>query len=207
MSDHKIIIEKSAAYQTFGNPLTATKLIFALHGYGQLTEFFIRKFQHLSSEYFIITPEGFHRFYLKGSSGRVGASWMTKENRSDDIKDNIKYLNQLYHQFDKYQFDEKILLGFSQGGATASRWHDKGDFGADKFVLWASVFPPDLDQEWPSSFQNSTNIFVIGSEDKYYTSEKIEMQKSYFLQNKVAFKTVIYVGDHSINPDILREIL
>ena len=29
-----------------------------------------------------------HRFYLEGSSGRVGASWMTKEAREDDKKEN-----------------------------------------------------------------------------------------------------------------------
>src|SRR5690554_3872961 len=36
-----------------------------------------------------------HRFYRKGTQGRVGASWMTKEARLDDIEDNHKYLDKL----------------------------------------------------------------------------------------------------------------
>ena len=42
--------------------------------------------------YTIIAPQGLHKFYLEGTSGRVGASWMTKENREDDIKNYLVYL-------------------------------------------------------------------------------------------------------------------
>ncbi|MBM3915983.1 MAG: hypothetical protein FJ349_00025 [Sphingomonadales bacterium] len=55
------------------------KIIFALHGYGQLGQFFFRQFNILNDNWGIVVPEGPHRFYLEGSSGRVGASWMTKE--------------------------------------------------------------------------------------------------------------------------------
>ena len=132
-------------YHTIGNPEKASKIIFALHGYGQLSKYFIRKFNDLHEDYFIIAPEGLHRFYIKASAGRVGASWMTKENREDDIKDYINLLNNIWDKYnEQYQFSERILLGFSQGGATASRWHQFGKFKAQKFILWASIFPPRL---------------------------------------------------------------
>ena len=94
---NKIKISKTAKYTTYGNPDKASIIIFALHGYGQLVQFFIRKFQVLDAEqYFVVAPEGLHRFYLKGSSGRVGASWMTKEERQSDIEDYINYLDDLF---------------------------------------------------------------------------------------------------------------
>ena len=99
---------KTFRYFTHGDPLKANQIVYVLHGYGQLAEFFIRKFQHLSDDYFIVAPEGMHRFYLSGSSGRVGASWMTKEERETDIQDNLNWLNALDTELcAKYTFERK----------------------------------------------------------------------------------------------------
>ena len=208
MKHQTIDIKKTAVFCTSGDPEKATKIVFALHGYGQLSKYFIRKFNDLSADYFIVAPEGFHRFYLKGSSGRVGASWMTKEKREDDIQDYILYLDKLWNQLQgKYNFKEKILLGFSQGGATAARWHEMGKFNADQFILWAGVFPPDLTQEWSKAFSKSFNTFAVGDEDEYYNLEKIETQKQYFKENAVDFLTQVYHGNHSIHIETLNKIL
>lgn len=48
-------------------------LVIALHGYGQLAKFFLRKFQGLQSSCRVLAPEGPHRFLfarLKRTSGR-----------------------------------------------------------------------------------------------------------------------------------------
>src|SRR5690606_41470350 len=110
-----IQINKSARYETFGNISKADTIVFALHGYGQLVSYFIKKFNTLNPEkYFIVAPEGLHRFYLNGSSGRVGASWMTKEDRENDIKDYINYLNHLWDSIQtEKKFDTIVLLCFS----------------------------------------------------------------------------------------------
>lgn len=201
--EKQLIVEKTTRYYTHGNATKASHLIIALHGYGQLPAYFIRKFQSLDPDtYFVVAPEGLHRFYLSGSSGRVGASWMTKEARLDDIEDNINYLNQLAASlFEKNQFTSKTLLGFSQGGATATRWHEKGNFKADNFVLWASVFPPDLalpkDQ---NTFNYSTNIFIVGDEDEYYKKADIEAMSAHLAFAHLNFETIIFTGTHTINP-------
>jgi hypothetical protein len=44
----------------------------------------------------IIAPEGLSRFYRKGFSGDVVASWMTKDDRLDDMEDYVRYLNDLH---------------------------------------------------------------------------------------------------------------
>ena len=154
----KIKVKKTFRYYTFGNPDKAEHIWFVLHGYGQLAFFFLRKFNVLDPDkHFVVAPEGMHRFYLKGTNGRVGASWMTKEARLDDIEDNHDFLDQLFAKLtQKYSFKKRTLLGFSQGGATASRWHQKNTFKADNFILWACVFPPDLKESYENdTFKNS----------------------------------------------------
>lgn len=200
-------IHKTARYATFGNPKTATTIWIVLHGYGQLSEYFIRKFQCLDPmKNFVIAPEGMHRFYLEGSSGRVGASWMTKEAREADIADNMDYLNQLWDTVaQNYNFTNKVLLGFSQGGATAARWHELGNYKAAYFVLWASVFPPDLQFEpKKNAFVHSKNYFVLGNDDPYYdASKRSEMLASIA---PLGFAQLSFAGKHSIDAKTLQRL-
>lgn len=198
---------KTYRYFTHGSPEKAEHLVYVLHGYGQLAEFFIRKFHHLSDKYFIIAPEGPHRFYLSGSSGRVGASWMTKEERETDIQDNIHWLDQLDQEINSnYSFKRKHLVGFSQGGATAVRWQYLGKFKADQLVIWASVFPPDLDLKEEIMTTDSTqNYFVVGSEDEFYSKEKQEELVTFYKSK--GFTTAIYEGKHDIEPKTLKQII
>lgn len=207
MNDHKFTTSKTATYSTLGNPKIAKHILFVLHGYGQLSRFFIRKFQSLNENYFIVAPEGLHRFYLNGTSGRVGASWMTKEQRNNDIHDYIRYLDDLWKEVsNNYSFDTKTLLGFSQGGATASRWLEFGSFKASTIILWGAVFPSDLGQNWDLTFKSTTNYFVIGNEDPYFSPEKIERQVQFFEEKNVTFTTVIFNGKHEIDQPTLLNI-
>lgn len=207
--EKQLKIEKTARYFTYGNEKTAKNLWIVLHGYGQLPYYFIRKFQTLNpEENFIVAPEGIHRFYLEGTSGRVGASWMTKEARDSDIEDNNKYLDNLAKELlKKKSFDQKILLGFSQGGATATRWHESGCFNADVFVLWASIFPPDLDfNPNESILLKSKNFFVIGNDDPFYKDKEGEV-KELFKSQIFSFKTLNFDGKHDISSEPLFKII
>lgn len=203
--EHQFTHPKTFRYRILNEDSTSKKALYVLHGYGQLSEFFIRKFQRLSDEFIIIAPEGMHRFYLSGASGRVGASWMTKEAREIDIADTLSYLNALDDKLSKeFKFETKYLLGFSQGGATAARWNHLGTSHFDALILWASVFPPDL----PNSIEtdeNQSNYFVIGDEDEFYSIEnQNEIIKAYQTKN---YKTKRYKGKHDIDHNTLTEIL
>ncbi|MFZ9028303.1 MAG: alpha/beta hydrolase [Crocinitomicaceae bacterium] len=183
------------------------KVLYVLHGYGQLAKFFIRKFEVLSEEYHIVAPEGMHRFYLQGSSGRVGASWMTKEARESDIEDNLNWLNALDDKItQQLQVEERHLLGFSQGGATAARWFADNNQLFISIVLWACVFPPDLEPEAETAKFNSddASTFVIGTEDEYYNTEQQKALIDFY--EGLSFKTVTFEGKHNIDSDVLKAI-
>lgn len=206
--EHQITISKTARYYSYGNPETADNIWIVLHGYSQLAKFFIRKFHGLDPEKnYIIAPEGFHRFYRNGTSGRVGATWMTKEARLDDISDNIDYLNQLAEKvLEEGNFKRRILLGFSQGGATASRWHNLGNFHAQHFILWGSVYAEDIkfDEDKPGLFQ-SDNYFVVGREDVYF-KERLGEVIDYLNDQEFITNITLYDGGHDIDEDTLLEL-
>jgi predicted esterase len=206
--EHKIDISNTARYFSRGNP-QAKNLIFALHGYGQLASYFIQKFEFLDPEnYFVIAPEGLHRFYLNGTSGRVGASWMTKENREDDIKNYIQYLETLLKQIvQENQYKKKCLLGFSQGGATASRLIGASQQKFDAFLLWAAVFPPDMERLHHGKFNDSKNYLIIGDEDPYYSVEVIVHEQEKLKETGMKFEVVPFNGKHTLHAETLKKIL
>jgi hypothetical protein len=92
MVKKNIIVTKTARYFISGEPSESIEQVwFVCHGYAQLANYFIRNFEILNDgKNLIIAPEGLNRFYWKGFSDRVVASWMTKEDREDDIKDYLK---------------------------------------------------------------------------------------------------------------------
>ena len=205
MQENILKIQKTARYFTHGNIDEARYLLICLHGYGQLPAFFGRKFEAIDQDYFVVIPEGLHRFYLEGSSGRVGASWMTKEAREQDIQDNMDFLNQLLDLFTgKKSFQKIILLGFSQGGATAARFYYQQQ-KIDHLVLWASVFPPDLHIEDEINGQPNKNYFVLGLQDQYFN--EIEQKKAIDFYRNMNFSIIQYTGNHTIETSILNNLL
>lgn len=203
MLEQEILLQKHVRYYLSEGFESKKKLLIALHGYGQLAFYFAKKFESLPDDYALLVPEGMHRFYIQGSSGRVGASWMTKEARETDIQDNLHYLNHLLSQvMEKHVFDEISLLGFSQGGATAARWFYQGPKRFDRFILWASVFPPDLEK--PVHKQANCH-FVLGTEDPYYSNEEQIKECTYFTE--IGYHIHRFEGKHDIDRSTLLKIL
>lgn len=205
MIEKKIIVSKTMRYFTIGDINKADKLLYVLHGYGQLASYFIKSFEKLPDSYLIIAPEGMHRFYLNGTSGRVGASWMTKEAREIDILENTQNLNQLNKTLSK-QFKKTIILGFSQGGATAARWFFNKNSLFDQLILWASVFPPDINLLNEISNNNkSKNYFVLGNNDPYFNEANSKKIINNYKKNNFHIKR--FNGTHKVDLDTLRNIL
>lgn len=204
---YKIVVEKTAHYYSLGNISTAKTLWFVLHGYGYNANYFIHKFDVLADEEnLVIAPEGLSNFYVTGVSGRVGASWMTKENREDEIQDYLNYLNSLYEtilsQIDLIEVKVNII-GFSQGGATAARWVSDNKIKCANLILWASVFPDDMEFE---VLKTNTNSFLLyGDDDEYVTPERIDKQKAILEKANINCKLIEFKGKHDVPAEVLKE--
>lgn len=206
---HNFITPKTARYFTMGELTEQTKNVWIVcHGYGQLAENFIKKFhQIVDEENYIISPEGLHRYYLDAKHEKIGASWMTREDRLDDINDYVNLLDGIL-ELELIDFKGKIILfGFSQGVATVSRWYMMGKIKPTYFVMWAGVFPPDLPMEkerWV--FNDSTNFVVIGEQDEFFPEQR-RNQIIQEIENKgIKFDLLTFNGKHVINQETLLEL-
>lgn len=203
--EHKIESKKTARFFTLGNLSKSNSILIALHGYGQLPEYFARKFQKLSENgVFLVFPEGFHRFYLNGTSGRVGASWMTKEDRLSDIKDNISYLQQVLEIHLSMNLPISIL-GFSQGGTTMIRFVDSVGYKFEKLIMWASSFPDEVTRsQFITNEYANKNYFVLGKQDEYF--DEASQEKVCEMVNQLGFEFISFDGTHDIYQDVLLKI-
>lgn len=214
MAQNEVSFQFKARYFKLGKLDASTRqLWFVIHGYGQLAEYFIRKFKVLEEHNIcVIAPEGLSHFYLEdvasraqSGNNRVGASWMTKENRLTDIENYIEYLNTIYHQETGNNKQIPItVLGFSQGAATASRWISTGKINFQRLILWAGVFPPDIDFNTTKGILKDKKTFMVyGKNDPFITDERIAEMKTLTQQLSISPETKTFEGKHDIDAQML----
>lgn len=182
-----------------------------VHGYGQLAEFFIRKFKsYFSPERLFIAPEGTNYNYLEGFQGRVGANWMTKHERETAIENNHRLLDKLIDSLlEKYTEKPKIkILGFSQGAATATRWASQWKGNIDTFVLWSGGFALDLNLEAANeAFAKTELLLVLGEKDDLINPESIQKQEALILSLGKAVNRMTFDGGHELDTEVLGKII
>lgn len=212
MKQHFTKFELKARYFQLGEVTDKTKnLIFVIHGYGQQAKYFLKKFQSLENEKnCVVAPEGLNRFYLEGFSGRVGATWMTKEDRLTDIENYITYLNQVYHKVVGNNNTDHInisVIGFSQGSATASRWVTHAEFDVHQLILWAGIFPPDLDYKLAADKFDDMDIkYVYGLKDPFLNESRLEEMHKISSDLRVTPEIITFDGEHNIHEETLLQL-
>ncbi|WPP48898.1 alpha/beta hydrolase [Catalinimonas niigatensis] len=198
-----------APYYTSGK-LTSDKLWFVFHGYGQLAPFFIQKFDFLEKDVLIVAPQGLSHFYLQGTSGRVGASWMTKENRQLAIQNYISYLDHIYSQLTqgmKLSSHHITVLGFSQGVSTLIRWLVYSEMEFDQLIMCAGSFPDDIDLSVSKRvFLDKPCYYLYGDQDPYIKPGSIEQLDKKFHQYGLEVDFRRFEGKHEISRDLLEEL-
>ncbi|NVJ84988.1 MAG: alpha/beta hydrolase [Algoriphagus sp.] len=181
------------------------------HGYGQLAEFFLRKFlPFASAKRLFLAPEGTNYFYLQDFKGRVGANWMTRHERELAIANNHRFLNSLIEKYLK-EFHAKPrihVLGFSQGAATATRWASQGEFQVASFVLWAGGFAEDMVLDVArEKFENTRISMVLGNQDEVISQDSLKRQKELIQRLGNPVNQLTFEGGHELNSELLTKII
>nr|MBI1228490.1 alpha/beta hydrolase [Cytophagales bacterium] len=213
MHEHPVAYTQQSHFVTSHAPTgLETEIWLVLHGYGQLSEFFIRKFRPVfDASRLIIAAEGIHRSYREGFSGRVGANWMTKYRRETDIGNGMRYLDAVVDSVLKYYNALPVVnvFGFSQGAATVSRWVAHTHLPVAKMVLWGGGLAHDLDGHVMREVAKGIDItLVAGDNDPFIPKELIEEQLQR-LKN-FPFKSLherTFNGAHDLNEQLLLEII
>lgn len=200
-----------ATYHQSGPITEKTKeLWFVLHGYGQLPQYFLQKFSSIANdERVIIAPGGLSRFYLEGFSGRVGSTWMTKEEREVDISNYVSYLHAVLE--DVYFGDSKCkitLLGFSQGAATVCRWVQQFRINFHRLILWSGAFPHDMEIPTIKKKLEDKEIWMVrGDDDAFINEQREEEQQKLINELSMAINQVIFKGGHDIDGATLQSFI
>ena len=212
MKEKNITISKTARYYTLGDISDNTNEVwFVFHGYGQLAQYFIKKFEAIKkTNNIIVAPEALNLFYWQGFTGRVAASWMTKEKREIEIIDNVNFLNTVFQDViaGLQKNNVKVnVLAFSQGTATACRWIIKSKIKIDNLFLWADKFPHDIDYSENKDFINTFNsYFVIGDKDEFLSVNQIEKHKNEIEEKGIKTRLISFEGKHEIPEQELKKI-
>jgi predicted esterase len=199
---------KTARYFSLGELAPDTQEVWiVLHGYAQMASDFIKPFEAIASaERFIVAPEGLNRFYAKGFGGKPAATWMTSESREEEIGDYINYLNTLCEALNIRNDNAKIvLLGFSQGVATATRWLHQTNLVIDKLIIYSGEVASELQNPVSSKLLNTPITYTTGTNDKLISAEKFDAVKLFM---KSLNATMIeFDGGHEVKEEVLLRLV
>ncbi len=216
MNEHHIEVAKTARYYTLGPLGPGPKQAWMVcHGYRQAAARFLRRFKALDDgTRRVIAPEGLSRFYVDPAPGRhgpehrVGASWMTREDRLNEIGDYVRYLDLLAAEtLNPWHDRETVVLGFSQGVHTAARWITLGDASVDRLVLWGAYLPDDLDMDAAASRLAGVDLILVrGLSDPTVNDSGHARQEERLDEAGIGHRTLTHPGGHDIDPDLLLGI-
>lgn len=214
--EHRFTTHRSARYYTLGDPARCREVWFVCHGYGQLAAYFIRHFEALADGgCLIVAPEALSRFYLEDPEGghanaRVGATWMTREDRLSEIEDYVAYLDGVYRAVmasAEPRTPRVVALGFSQGVATVCRWIARGTSRADRLILWAGAPPPDLDLDAIAPVLRQIEVILVaGTEDRWATEAAVAEQEARLAAHGIPCRVVRFAGGHQLDRSVLASL-
>ncbi len=206
-----------AAVRGPSDPSAVRELWIVLHGYGQLATDFAGSFgpQNIDDgSRLIVAPEGLSRFYDARSApeahagASVGASWMTREDRTFEIEDQMAWLQQVYEAF-AAPLPAAVpltVLGFSQGAAAASRWVASGQVEATRLVCWGSSLAPELDLGPDSLLRRPRLYLVIGDRDRFAGADKVGQERARIEAAGLPYRFLRFSGGHRFDDATLQSI-
>ena len=200
-----------------GDSPDRTSVWVVLHGYGQLAGQFVRFFSDLASpQRLIVAPEAMNRFYLVGadkaaaSERPVGATWMTREDRASEIADYVEYLDTLHDEVTATSGGSNtrlVVLGFSQGAATATRWVTHGRARIDRLILWGGLVPPDAElARGHAALRNVPLTIVVGERDHYITNTALADESARLDAAGIPFEVITFDGGHVISRSVFSRL-
>ena len=216
--ERHIQVQRTARYHVLGKEHGPVQEVwFVLHGYQQLAGRFINRFRALDDgTRRIVAPEALSRFYTSQEPGRhgptakVGATWMTREDRLNEIQDYVAYLDALADQVGGGAAHPArvTVLGFSQGVATAARWVTVGRVRPSRLILWGDHVPPDLDVDRAARVLAGVDVVLArGRRDPVFEHGLGAAEMERLDAAGLVYNVAEYDGGHDIDQRLLMELV
>jgi len=181
-------------------------VLVGFHGYAEDAETHLARLSAIpgSSRWLIVSIQGLHRFYRRGSDAVV-SSWMTRQDRDLMISDNVTYVAAVIDEVRRVwpTTDRLVLAGFSQGAAMAFRAACLGPRRASAVVVAGGDVPPDLDQMALASVP--LVILGRGTHDERYSADRFEADRARLERAGVEVRPVSFDGGHEWSDAVRRK--
>ena len=220
--EHHLQTLRTGRYFTVGAEWKDAKRVwFVLHGYAQLAARQLRHFVGIvPADTMVVSIEALSRFYLElpradgGHMARVGAAWMTREDRLGEIDDANGWLDTVYREVMNRIVREggaepaANVLAFSQGVATCVRWLARGSAKPARAVFWAGGVATDVDAAaLRTQLADTDVVLVAGTRDQFLSdANRMRLQQAWDSLG-ITVREVSYDGTHELNPSVLAELL
>jgi len=201
----------SNTYTTLNTLTDKTKNVWLVcHGIGYLSRYFLKYFNELNAlENYVIAPQAQSKYYLSSKYTHVGASWLTKENTSQEIKSVMRYLDAV---LDVERFPKNInfiALGYSQGVSVISRYIASRKLKCNHLVLMSGGIPKDLEPRNFEFLRAETKVSMFyGTSDEYMNDERLNYEKDRFRELFGDSANIIsFEGKHELKKECLATLI
>lgn len=228
ITTHKLPVTRTARYATCGaEAAEAAHLWVVLHGYGERAADFISPFAEAApANTRVVAPEGLSRFYLAlprpdgGHLTHTGATWLTRDDRDDDLRDALGMLHAVVRQeleaiqVARGHTPALHLLGFSQGVAMSMRWAVACADGSSPMpllhthVLWAGGLAHDVpDADMIRAWEHSAVHLVVGDRDRFASNVFRDSIHERLARIGRPITAHAFTGGHRLDTPLLRSLL
>lgn len=214
-AEHHIEVRRSARWFSLGTlGPTTRELWIVAHGYGQLASRFVRVFAHIASdECAVVAAEGLSRFYVARGNTRaedkVGASWMTREDRLREIDDYVSYFDAVHDAALATVGSSRVrvtVLGFSQGASSVTRWVARGRVRLARLVLCSGQLPPELGEPEFARLRQLDVYMIMGRKDELARPELFEPEVERLRRHGVDVTLLSFDGGHEVSRALIAEL-
>jgi len=169
-------------------------LLVGFHGYAETADDHLEALRTIAgtADWLLVSVQALHRFYTR--KDRVVASWMTREDRTLAIADNIDYVGRVLSRVRaEYQTCEPLVFsGFSQGAAMAYR--AAANYRAAALIILAGDVPPDVIEQ---QFMPLPPVLIgRGTRDEWYTEAKEAADRTALAKIDARVDVCVFDGGH-----------
>jgi predicted esterase len=203
-----VVVDRHARVGMVGDPATATEAWLLLHGYGMLAQGILHWFRTAErAGRLLIAPEALSRFYLEEKGiRRVGASWMTREDRDNDLADQQAYLDRVVTEI-AGRIPRLQVHGFSQGVAAGARWVVRGVRPVARLVCWGGTVPPEVSPDSLTRALGGAPVrFAVGDRDRWVAPELVAADAARLVEGGCPAVVHRFAGGHRVDDGVLAQL-
>jgi predicted esterase len=172
-------------------------LLMGFHGYGENAERHLEALRAIpgSAAWLLCAVQALHRFYDRKTETVVGC-WMTKQDRTLAIADNVAYVRGVLEALRAEGWDGTTLVyaGFSQGVAMAYRAAAFAGIKARGLIALAGDLPEDVRATGMAGFPPL--LIGTGRLDPWYTPLQLAEDAAALKALTIQPETAVFEGGH-----------